>query len=108
VSGSGDNTIKIWDFEKGEEIKTLEGHNNSVVSVFVTPDKKHIVSGSHDKTIKIWDFETGECIRTIEQKLKCEGMNIKGAKGLSKEQIGFLKERGAEAQSLFQRLTKRK
>ncbi|ODS41779.1 MAG: hypothetical protein A7315_00250 [Candidatus Altiarchaeales archaeon WOR_SM1_79] len=67
VSGSGDNTIKIWDFERGEEIRTLEGHNNSVVSVFVTPDRKNIVSGSGDKTIKIWDFEKGEEIRTLKE-----------------------------------------
>ena len=31
----------------------------------------------------------------VAQKLECEGMNIKGAKGLSEEQIKFLKDRGA-------------
>ena len=95
VSGSWDKTIKIWDFEKGEEIRTLKGHNGYVLSVFVTADKKHIVSGSWDKTIKIWDFEKGEEIRTLEQKMECKGMNIKHAKGLSEEQIKFLKERRA-------------
>jgi len=66
VSGSADKTIKIWDFEKGEEIRTLRGHQKHVSSVFVTPDKKHIVSGSFDKTIKIWDFKEGKEIRTLK------------------------------------------
>ncbi|ODS38177.1 MAG: hypothetical protein A7316_00320 [Candidatus Altiarchaeales archaeon WOR_SM1_86-2] len=37
----------------------------AVYSVFVTPDKKHIVSGSYDGTIKIWDFG-GKEIRTLK------------------------------------------
>ncbi len=33
VSGSGDNTIKIWNFEKRECRNTLYGHSGSVISV---------------------------------------------------------------------------
>jgi len=66
VSGSDDNTIKIWDFENGEVIRTLRGHNSVVQIVFVTPDRRYILSGSLDKTIKIWDFEKGEEIRTLK------------------------------------------
>ena len=65
VSGSDDNTIKIWDFNSGKEIKTLSGHNNEVMSVAITPDEKYIVSGSADKTIKIWDFNSGENVKTL-------------------------------------------
>ncbi len=31
-------------------------HEDSVLSVVVTRDNKHIISGSADKTIKVWDI----------------------------------------------------
>jgi len=60
VSGSWDDTIKIWDTETGQEITTLKGHSREVTSVAFSPDGKQIVSGSEDKTLKIWDTETGQ------------------------------------------------
>ena len=64
VSGSRDNTIKIWDFKTGEYVKTLTGHNYYIWSVSISHDDKYIVSGSYDK-IKIWDFESGKCVKTL-------------------------------------------
>jgi WD40 repeat protein len=60
VSGSYDNTIKLWNVETGKEIRTLKGHDNSVRSVNFSPDGKTLVSGSNDKTIKLWNVETGK------------------------------------------------
>jgi WD40 repeat protein len=60
VSGSEDNTIKVWNRETGELIRTLTGHNNYVNSVSISNDSKTIVSGSGDNTIKVWDLETPE------------------------------------------------
>ncbi|MEE0993008.1 MAG: hypothetical protein UH542_08515 [Bacteroidales bacterium] len=57
VSGSYDNTIKIWDANTGECLKTLEGHSLVVISVAFSPDGTKIVSGSDDKTVKIWGEE---------------------------------------------------
>ena len=52
VSGSDDGTVKIWDVETGEELRTLSGHSSSVSAVAVFAD--FVVSGSWDKTVKIW------------------------------------------------------
>ena len=65
VSGSDDNTIKVWDAETGDELMTLRGHKESVKSVAFSPDGKRIVSGSDDKTIKIWDAATGVELMTL-------------------------------------------
>ena len=65
VSGSGDGTIKIWDFKTGNELKTITGHNGSISAVAITPDGKYIVSSSEDKTIKIWYLSTGKIVRTL-------------------------------------------
>ena len=55
VSGSSDNTLKIWDASSGKELHTLKGHDDEVMSVAFSPDGQRIVSGSSDKTVKIWD-----------------------------------------------------
>ncbi|WP_110580089.1 nSTAND1 domain-containing NTPase, partial [Microcystis aeruginosa] len=66
VSGSWDGTIKLWNVETGQEIRTLKGHDGSVSSVNFSPDGKTLVSGSWDGTIKLWNVETGQEIRTLK------------------------------------------
>ena len=60
VTGSGDETVKVWDAETGQEVLTLKGHAGAVISVAFSPDGKRIVSGSEDRTVKVWDAETGQ------------------------------------------------
>ena len=59
VSGSDDETIKLWDIQTGKEVRSFEGHTDIVRSVAITPDGKYIVSVSNDKTIKLWDIQSG-------------------------------------------------
>ena len=66
VSGSDDETIKLWDIQSGKELQSFEGHKNSVRSVAITPDGKHIVSGSFDGTIKLWDIQSGKELQSFE------------------------------------------
>ncbi|SJX65462.1 related to MET30-involved in regulation of sulfur assimilation genes and cell cycle progression [Sporisorium reilianum f. sp. reilianum] len=63
ISGSLDNTLKIWDVRTGRCIRTLFGHVEGVWSLDV--DKLRIASASHDRTIKIWDRDTGFCQNTL-------------------------------------------
>ncbi|KAJ6523871.1 WD40-repeat-containing domain protein, partial [Mycena capillaripes] len=64
VSGSDDNTVRIWDAESGAALREpLEGHTSSVYSVAFSPDGKRIVSGSYDNTVRIWDAESGAALR---------------------------------------------
>lgn len=65
ISGSWDNTIKIWNFETGSEIATLSSHSDPVTSVVLSPDDKYIVSSSEDRSIKIWNLETASLITTL-------------------------------------------
>jgi F-box and WD-40 domain protein MET30 len=51
ISGSLDNTIKLWDIDTGKAVKTLFGHIEGVWAV--ASDKLRLVSGSHDRTIKV-------------------------------------------------------
>lgn len=63
VSGSLDNTIKLWDIETGKVVRTLFGHIEGVWAV--ASDKLRLVSGSHDRTIKIWMRDEGKCTATL-------------------------------------------
>src|SRR6476620_1278111 len=58
ISGSSDNTLKVWDLTTGKEEFTLKGHNNSVNAVAVTEDGKRAISGSKDNTLKVWNLIT--------------------------------------------------
>jgi WD40 repeat protein len=51
--------------ESGRELRTLEGHSDSVNSVVVTPDGKRAVSASWDNTLKVWDVEAGAALVTF-------------------------------------------
>ena len=66
ASGSWDNTVKIWDANNGECIRTLSEHSHFVQSVSWSPDGKYLASGSEDKTVKIWDAKSGQCVETLE------------------------------------------
>jgi WD40 repeat protein len=61
ASGSGDNTIKLWNVDTGNEITKMSmRHSKSVLSVSFSRDGKTLASGSEDNTIKLWDVDTGK------------------------------------------------
>ncbi|KAL1996179.1 hypothetical protein VTN49DRAFT_502 [Thermomyces lanuginosus] len=62
ATGSYDTTIKIWDTETGEELRTLRGHTSGVRCLQF--DDTKLISGSMDRTLKVWNWRTGECIST--------------------------------------------
>jgi WD40 repeat protein len=60
VSGSDDDTIRVWDLASGAPLgEPLPGHTGPVLSVAVTPDGTRIVSGGSDYTIRVWQLGTG-------------------------------------------------
>ncbi|KAJ9220023.1 hypothetical protein DTO207G8_5290 [Paecilomyces variotii] len=62
ATGSYDATIKIWDTDTGEELRTLRGHTSGIRCLQF--DDTKLISGSIDRTIKVWNWRTGDCIST--------------------------------------------
>ncbi|MCU0546208.1 MAG: NB-ARC domain-containing protein [Oscillatoriaceae cyanobacterium Prado104] len=65
ASASSDRTIKLWDYQTGECLRTYTGHQGSVYSIAFSPTGDLIVSGSGDRTVKFWDCYSDNCIKTL-------------------------------------------
>lgn len=63
VSGSDDNTLKVWSANTGKCLRTLLGHTGGVWSSQMSGTT--IVSGSTDRTLRVWNAETGQCLHTL-------------------------------------------
>jgi WD40 repeat protein len=64
VSGSYDNTCKLWDLQTGQCLRTFTGHTNKVYAVSSTPE--HIYSGSLDGSVRVWEAASGVCVKVFE------------------------------------------
>ncbi|NES18391.1 MAG: hypothetical protein F6K41_05540 [Symploca sp. SIO3E6] len=95
ASASDDKTVKLWRVKTGKNFRTLQGHLKEVWSVVFSGDGQTLASSSGDETIKLWSVETGECWKTFRVARPYEGMNIKGAIGLTAAQKATLKALGA-------------
>nr|XP_019942238.1 PREDICTED: kinesin-like protein KIF21B isoform X2 [Paralichthys olivaceus] len=64
-TGSKDRTCKMWNLVTGQEIATLKGHPNNVVSVKYCPSSGLVFSVS-TSYIKVWDIrDSAKCVRTL-------------------------------------------
>jgi WD40 repeat protein len=59
VSGSVDNTIRIWDARTGAKLNTFVGHSDDVASVAFSRDGRRLLSGG-DASTRLWNVSTGE------------------------------------------------
>jgi len=73
VSGSNDNTVRVWDPRSGELLRTLRGHGGWVLSCAFDPqssiDNPRILSGSHDRFARIWSFAEYEELRVFGRRI---------------------------------------
>ncbi len=65
VSGSEDNTIKVWNLKTGHLSQTLAGHSDTVRAIALSADGQTLASGSGDKTLKLWNLQTGKVLNTL-------------------------------------------
>jgi WD40 repeat protein len=66
ASASYDKTVRLWDAASGSLLRSLQGHENGVLSVAWAPDGQRIASASYDKTVRLWDAESDETLHVLE------------------------------------------
>ena len=60
LTGSRDQTAKLWDAASGRELLTLKGHRGWVFKAAFSRDGQRIVTASGDGTAKIWEAASAE------------------------------------------------
>ena len=71
VSGSSDNSLRVWDIMNGRCAGTLLGHSRPVLCCDIHPNGKTIMSGSHDTEIRFWDSDADTIAAGGQPKLEC-------------------------------------
>ena len=66
--------IRIYDFQSGELLQILKGHENVVNDLAFSPDGRWLASGSHDDTVRLWKrsgsrFTAGPVLRDHERQV---------------------------------------
>jgi WD40 repeat protein len=54
-----DHRVRIWSLGTGELLRILEGHQDAVRNVAISPDEETFASSSKDGTILLRDVNTG-------------------------------------------------
>jgi serine/threonine protein kinase len=60
LSGSMDNTVRLWDVDFGQEVARFVGHTDGVTGVAISPDGRFVLSSSLDDTVLRWDVAGGQ------------------------------------------------
>jgi small GTP-binding protein len=63
LAGCEDGSIRIWDRESKDLIRSLKGHNGSVTAVLLSGDR--VLTASADTTIRLWN-SGNRCLRVFE------------------------------------------
>jgi len=66
VTGSMDNTVRIWDRSLRQEYRVLYGHTGTIWNAVYTSDSKHILSIDDKGTFITWNHATGEIVQRMK------------------------------------------
>ncbi len=70
ASTGNDSTVRLWDTENAQLLRTLRGPTGIVSAVAWSPQATSLASGGHDGVVRIWDVATGKLRRTLGQRGK--------------------------------------
>lgn len=66
ASGSEDASIKLWDWESGENDRTLKGHTSKINWIAFNNQGTFLASWSKDLSIKLWNIENFQWVKTLK------------------------------------------
>ena len=60
LTGSGDNTARLWDARSGKPLGEPLRHERPVSAVAFSPEGDRVLTGSEDRTARVWDARSGK------------------------------------------------
>ncbi|MBF2036936.1 MAG: serine/threonine protein kinase [Leptolyngbyaceae cyanobacterium T60_A2020_046] len=66
VSGSLDDSIKVWNLQTGSLMFTLQGHPGGVNDVTISAKGQVLVSCGDDETVRVWNLTAGRRLHTLK------------------------------------------
>lgn len=66
VTGSRDQTARLWDLDTGTELRVFAGHTGQIRSVAFTSDGKAVLTGGDDGMARLWDVVTGAQLLSLQ------------------------------------------
>ncbi|MGA1598753.1 MAG: WD40 repeat domain-containing protein [bacterium] len=67
LTGGRDETIRVWDYNRGLESGVLRGHLTPISGLHLNPTATHLISGAEDGTLIYWDLEAKKLIKQATQ-----------------------------------------
>ncbi|MBT0958574.1 hypothetical protein IV417_14385 [Alphaproteobacteria bacterium KMM 3653] len=68
AAGGDGGTVLLWNL-RDQQLRTLEGHFQSVIGLAFTDDEALLISRSHDKTTRIWQVSDGSALAPLAEPL---------------------------------------
>jgi WD40 repeat protein/cytochrome c5 len=63
ASCGADNFVKVWDYEKGEKLRDMQGHQKQVTNLFFVGKTPQFLTASGDATVRMWNADNGGNVR---------------------------------------------
>jgi WD40 repeat protein len=57
--------VKVWDFEKGEQVRTFQAHLKQVTRLVFVGKGPQLATCSADQTVRFWNVDNGGHTRTL-------------------------------------------
>ncbi|MBC8504950.1 MAG: hypothetical protein ISR58_13420 [Anaerolineales bacterium] len=62
-----EDSLRLWNLKNGQQIGTLNWHQNDIFQIDISPDGRRVLSGlMSDQSVRLWDLATGQEIRRFE------------------------------------------
>ena len=55
LSGSADQSVRVWDTNSGKQLRLLTGHVGPVIAAAFDADQEWLVTGGDDGTVRLWN-----------------------------------------------------
>lgn len=64
---SGDDMVRVWDKETGEQIYQFHGHSSAMITACLSRDGRRFYAGGYDGTLKSYDLHTCRPVQRFER-----------------------------------------